>query len=136
GVATATQAATTGTGAAAAAPAAAGAAAPATATAQPAAAATQVTEAVRTQEAAHLLEAVTEGRSLFLETSLNGCSLPDPVKAVVRKRFEAMITGAKTVVALPTKAEITSVIKEQVDLFGQLAEAGVVQPAVGRPRIE
>jgi hypothetical protein len=109
---------------------------PGTATAQPATTAAQVTEAARTQEAAHLLEALTEGRSLFLENSLNGCSLPDPVKADAAEAVRSRDRGAKTVAALPAKAEITSAIKEQVDLFGQLAEAGVVQPATGRPRIE
>ncbi len=104
--------------------------------AQPATPATPTQEAARTVEGAHLLEAIQEGRSLFLENSLTGCSLPDPVKDVIRKRFEAVIGGAKSVVALPSKEAITAAIKEQVDLFGRLAETGVVQPATGRPRIE
>lgn len=111
---------------------------PAAVPAAPAApAATQTTEAVQTHEGGqHLVEALADGRALFLENSLTGCSLPDAVKTKIRKRFETVITAAKTVAGLPAKAEITSAIREEVDLFGQLAEQGVVQPAVGMPRVQ
>lgn len=122
----------TGTAApAAAAPAAAPAAAvPATPAAAP------VQEAVVNVTEAMLMESQQDGRTMFLENTLNGCSLPDLVKAQLRTRFTADIAAAKTLAGLPAKATITSAVREQVDLFGQLAASGVVQPATGRPRIE
>lgn len=100
-----------------------------------AAATTQVTEAERTTEAVNLLEAVQDGRMLFLENSLGGCSLPDPWKDTLRNRFKPVIEGAKTVAALPAKAEITSAIREAVDLAGKVIPAGSL-PATGAARIQ
>jgi hypothetical protein len=104
--------------------------------AAPAATATATTEAVATQEGAVLMEALADGRGLFLANALATCALPEPVKESIRKTMGKRITDAKTVAQLPAKAEITSVIREQVELFGQLAEAGVVQPVIGLPRIQ
>lgn len=115
-----------------AAPAAAAAAAPVPA----AAAAAPVTEAVGHITEAMFMESQQDGRALFLETSLAGCALPDPVKDHLRASFTKTIQEAKTLATLPAKAVITSAIREQVDLFGKLAASGVVQPATGRPRIE
>lgn len=93
---------------------------------------TQVQEAQNPQ----LLEAVQDARTLFLETTLNGTSLHEPVKAALRKRINALITEATTMATLPTKAGILAMVKESVDLFAELAEKQVVMPASGRPRAE
>lgn len=70
-----------------------------------------------------------------LDSILAGVSLPDPVKANIRKHFEALITEATTTAALPTKAAIQAHVQNQVELFGQLAEQGL-STFGSRPRIE
>lgn len=90
---------------------------------------------VVTVEEAELLELRRDGAAHFLESSLAGCALPDQVKAHLRKRFTKTLSEA-TRATLPSKADITSAIAEQVELFGQLAEAKVVLPATGVSRIE
>lgn len=91
--------------------------------------------AVVTIEEAELLELRRDGASAFLTESLNGCALPAQVKDHLRKQFTRRISEA-TRASLPSKADITAAIAEQVELFGQLAEAQVVLPAAGRPRVE
>ena len=92
-----------------------------------------------TQEAAQLMEALQDGRVLFLENALSTCSLPVPVKDHLRSRFQKQITEATTVGQLPAKAVIESAIREQVELFGKLAEGNILMPgsaASQRPRAE
>lgn len=115
--------------------AAAPAAAPRTTEAvRPQPAATQVGAAVTIEEA-ELLELRRDGAAHFLESSLAGCALPEQVKVHLRKRFTKTLQEA-TRATLPTKEAITAAIAEQVELFGQLAEAQVVLPAAGVSRIE
>jgi hypothetical protein len=97
-------------------------------------AATQVGTSVTIEEA-ELLEMRRDGAAHFLESSLAGCALPAQVKDHLRKRFLRTFTEA-TRQTLPSKADITAAIGEQVELFGQLAEAKVVLPAAGLARIE
>lgn len=85
----------------------------------------QPTGAISIQEA---LELKADGITLFVENTLNGCSLPDPVKKQLRGRFMAQVTEATTLAGLPTKAQVTAAVKESVDLFASLAESGVVMP--------
>lgn len=111
-------------------------AAPATTTeaVRPQPAATQAGPVVTIEEA-ELLEMRRDGAAHFLESALAGCALPDQVKAHLRKRFTKTINEA-TRALLPSKADITAAIAEQVELFGHLAEAKVVLPATGLSRIE
>lgn len=89
--------------------------------AQPGAGERRVTEA-------EWRDVMVESRTNFLESSLAACTLPEPARALVRRRFtEAMGAGS-----IPTKDAITAAIKEQVEVFGQMAEQGMIQmPARG-----
>lgn len=100
-----------------------------------AAAGTGTVQTGQVNEAA-VMEALVDGRTLYLANTLAGCALPALVKANVAARFEAVIAAAKTPAQLPAKAEIISAVKEQVDMFAKLAESGIVQPAAGATRIE
>lgn len=104
------------------APAAAAAAAAPVATPAPAAtpAATSITEA-------EVQELRRDGATNYLNATLAGCSLPDAVKAHLRTRMTEAINGT----VIPAKAAILAAVKEQVDLFAQLAEQHVVLPAQG-----
>lgn len=90
----------------------------------PAPAVTGITEA-------EFRESMQDGRLSFLESSLAACSLPQPVKDQLTARFKASITEATTVAAIPSKKAITDAIKEQVDLFGKLAEQNLIVPSAG-----
>jgi hypothetical protein len=71
------------------------------------------------------MEVRRDGALSFLTASLAECSLPAAVKDHLRVRMEAEIAGAN----LPSKAQITAAIKEHVELFGRLADGGVIVPA-------
>ena len=93
------------------------AAAPVREAAQAPAGAVQVTEA-------EWNEVRRDGVALFLQNTLGGVTLPDPVKDSVRKRFtEALAAGQ-----FPAKDAITAAVKEQVDLFAALADKGFTMP--------
>ena len=113
-------------------PAAAQATREAVTTPAPAAQPTQVTEAVTPQRMAiveaQLLEARRAGLRHFLAAGLAECSLPEAVRADIRAEFDPMI--AAPALAL-TEADITGRIRRQVELFGKLAEGGIVLPGPG-----
>lgn len=89
--------------------------------AQPPAGAVQVTEA-------EWNEVRRDGVALFLQNTLGGVTLPDPVKDSIRKRFmEALAAGQ-----FPAKDAITAAVKEQVDLFAALADKGFTMPGQGK----
>lgn len=110
----------------------------ATATPAPAAApaATAVSEAQVTTLQETLLEVRKDGALSFLEAQLGACSLPQQVKDHLKAKLTTSVTEAKADGAIPTKAGITAAIKEQVDLFGKLAEGGITVPGAGASRIE
>lgn len=99
----------------------------AAAAAQPAAVPAAQPKLVSVNEA-EFMEVRRDGLTSFLEATLAGTSLPDPVKDSLRKRFTAEIASDK----LPAKAVITSQVKESVDLFAQLAEKNIVLPGGAR----
>jgi hypothetical protein len=70
------------------------------------------------------IEVRRDGLNLFLENTLGGVTLPDPVKASIRKRFSEAITAG----AFPAKDAITAAVKEQVDIFAALADKGFTMP--------
>lgn len=88
--------------------------------------ATAAASTARIQEA-DILELRRDAATLFAENTLNGVQLPDPVKAVLRKRFAEQIASD----TIPAKAAITAAVKEQVDLFGVLADQKIVVQAGG-----
>lgn len=103
--------------------------------ATPAPAAAPTREAVEAVGALSLQEAVDlrrDSASNFLEASLAQCSLPDAVKNHVRKSVAAKITAGTTRDTIPTRGDITTAIAEQVELFGQLADAKVIVPAADK----
>lgn len=112
------------------------AAAPTTTTAQataPAPAAAPVREAE--DGALSISEAVDlrrDSATNFLEASLAACSLPDAVKDHVRTKIAARITAGTSRATIPTREAITTEIRENVELFGRLADARVVVPAADR----
>lgn len=59
---------------------------------------------------------------LTLQESLSQCSLPDLVKDEIRSRFTEAINAGQ----IPTDDAIAADIKKQVELFGKLAEKGIV----------
>lgn len=65
-----------------------------------------------------------DGLNLFLENTLAGVTLPDPVKASIRKRFTENLAAG----AFPQKDAITAAVKEQVDIFAALADKGFTMP--------
>jgi hypothetical protein len=95
-------------------------------------AASQVGPTVTIEEAV-FVEAQQDARTLFLENSLHGVSLPPAVKNHLRTRFTRAITEATTLATLPSKASITEALKEQVDLYAALVADKVVLPAAGSP---
>ena len=82
---------------------------------------------------AEFMEVRRDGLTSFLEATLAGCSLPEPAKDKLRRRFTAEIASA----TLPAKAVITSAVKEDVDLFAQLAEKKILIPisTLGRAEV-
>jgi hypothetical protein len=85
---------------------------------------------VQVQEA-EWLEVRRDGILSYIEATLAGCSLPDAVKEHLKGRYMAQVTEATTVAGLPTKTGITAAVKEQVELFGRLADQHVIVPAGG-----
>jgi hypothetical protein len=83
-----------------------------------------------------LQESLTAGAravaTLTLERCLLECSLPDPFKARIKKKFEARIAAGQ----FPTDAEIAEDIKAYVEDVGALREANLVMPHVGVPRVQ
>lgn len=77
------------------------------------------------------LEVRRDGVTHFLEATLSGTALPDPVKDSLRKRFTAAIGGP----LMPTKAQITEAVREQVELFAGLAEKGMTLPGQVRAEV-
>lgn len=77
---------------------------------------------------AEFMEVRRDGLTSFMENTINGTSLPEPVKESLRRRFTGEIASA----TLPAKSVITSAVKEQVDLFAQLAEKNIVLPGGAR----
>lgn len=68
---------------------------------------------------------------LRINNDINECSLPDTVKTKLKTRMLNRVKEGY----IYTQGEITEAIKERVDDFGALAEAGVVLPG-SRPRAE
>jgi hypothetical protein len=85
---------------------------------------------------AQFMEVRKDGLMLFVENTINGTGLHEPVKEALRTRLTEAVNAAKTQAELPAKAVILSQVKEQVDLFAKLAEKNIVMPATGRPRAE
>lgn len=83
-----------------------------------------------------LLESDRRGLVNFLHSSVMGTSLPKLVQDNLQTRLSEEIKAAKTIEGLPTEQIITAHVKEQVDLFGKLAESNIVQPAPGQLRTE
>ena len=65
-----------------------------------------------------------DGIALFLENTLAGVTLPDPVKASIRKRFTETLDAG----TFPTKDAILAAVKDQSDIFAALADKGFVMP--------
>jgi RNA polymerase subunit RPABC4/transcription elongation factor Spt4 len=65
-----------------------------------------------------------DGIALFLENTLGGVTLPDPVKASIRKRFTENLAAG----TFPTKDAILAAVKDQSDIFAALADKGFVMP--------
>lgn len=122
-------------------------AAPAATDARPAAPATPTQEAARAAPAAGMvtvaeaeLTALRESTQssartlsqLQLDRDLSACALPEPVRARIRKRFDARYATGQ----IATQAEITAAIAEAVEDLGALADAGVVLPHVGMVRAQ
>ncbi len=118
----------------------AGNAAPAAPAAAPAPAPAAAPAAQPTREAVEdgalsITEAVELRRDSaqnFLEASLAACSLPDAVKDHVKAKIAARIAAGTSRASIPTREAITTEIREQVELFGRLADARVVVPAADR----
>lgn len=100
------------------------------------AAAVQTTEAaagtMRQVSEAEWRGVLVDGRTSFLESALAGCALHATMKDRIRKRFVADMAAGN----IPTKEAILAAIKEDVEFFGQAAEAGLMLPAAGMPRFE
>lgn len=99
------------------------------AVAQPAAGPVHITEA-------QFLESRQDAMQLFVETTVNGTALHQPVKESLKAKLAKRISEAKSLAELPSKLLIEAEVKEQVDLFAKLAEGNIVMPATGLPRIE
>lgn len=90
---------------------------------------TQITEA-------QFMEVRKDGLTMFVENTLEGTSLHEPVKDALRTRLLLAVNGATGLALLPTKEAILAQVKEQVDLFAKLAEKHIVMPATGVPRMQ
>lgn len=119
---------------------AAAAAAPAS-PASPAAAEPRVIESVRAADAARMdtlektvFTATQRGLTHFVESTVQGTALPDLVKKDLQARLGGSVKEATTEAGLLTEGQVLSAVKEQVTLWGALADADVVQPAAGTQR--
>lgn len=88
-------------------------------------------DTLRRLEAAEaaVLQVSRDGRRHFLEAQVAGTTLPDAARQFVRESFEPRIAAATALPALPTEAEITESLRRQVEMFGRLAEGGLIVPS-------
>lgn len=82
--------------------------------------------AVSDADWADIREAKRTIAELRVERDLQDCALPERLKERLRSRFRARMDAGQ----IPSQADITAAIKEAVEDYGALAEAGVVLPHV------